>query len=174
MELNVQHAQPIKIRPLTIEDFGYVLNWSQDDSFCSANEWEKKRNKEELFRWWEGCVKRETDDFIRMGIEFEKRLIGYVDLACIKGKTAELGIAIGESDLWGNGIGVKSCLCMMEFAVKNLGITVFYAETHETNNRSRKMLDKIGFKEISRNGSETYLGKESQLIQYSCCIGGEL
>ncbi len=55
---------------------------------------------------------------------------------------------------------------MMDYASKHLGITVFNAEKHETNIRSRKMLEKIGFKEISRIGREEYLGTESQLIQY--------
>ena len=55
---------------------------------------------------------------------------------------------------------------MMEFATKKLGITTFNAETHEANVRSRKMLEKIGFKEISRVGSEEYFGMNSRLIQY--------
>jgi [ribosomal protein S5]-alanine N-acetyltransferase len=43
-----------------------------------------------------------------MGIDLEERLVGYADLACIKDNTAELGIAIGESTLWGKGIGANS------------------------------------------------------------------
>ncbi|GAF13039.1 hypothetical protein JCM19046_87 [Bacillus sp. JCM 19046] len=54
----------------------------------------------------------------------------------------------------------------MNDAYVNLGITVFDAETHEANIRSRKMLEKIGFKERSRHGSEAYLGVISTLIQY--------
>ncbi|WP_240035103.1 GNAT family N-acetyltransferase [Neobacillus notoginsengisoli] len=56
---------------------------------------------------------------------------------------------------------------MMEYASKELGIATFYAETHEANIRARKMLEKIGFQEISRFGSEEeYLGINSPLIQY--------
>ncbi len=107
-----------------------------------------------------------AEDFIRLGIEFDDKLVGYADLACIKDYSAELGIAIGESALWGNGIGFNSAVCMMDYASKNLGITIFNAETHEVNVRSRRMLEKIGFKEISIIGSEEYLGMKSQLIQY--------
>ena len=106
------------------------------------------------------------NDFIRMGIEMNKQLIGYVDLACIKDNTAELGIAIGESLLWGKGIGFNAALNMIEYGAKKLEITIFYAETHETNIRCRNMLEKLGFKEISRNGFEEYLGEKEQLIQY--------
>lgn len=166
MNLEDGRLQNIKIRPLSIDDFKFVLKWSMDDTFCSANDWEHNRDEQELYRWWQHCVNNISEAFIRLGIELENRLIGYADLACIKGNAAELGIAIGESSLWGKGIGFNASICMMDYASKHLGITVFNAETHETNIRSRKMLEKIGFKEVSRIGSEEYLGIESQLIQY--------
>ncbi|MFJ7934557.1 GNAT family N-acetyltransferase [Sporosarcina sp. NPDC096371] len=99
--MNISHgvAPTKKIRPLSIDDYKTVLNWSKDDVFCLANGWEKNRSEEELHRWWLHCVSLEADDFIRMGIEFEQRLVGYVDLACMKDHTAELGIAIGERAL---------------------------------------------------------------------------
>jgi [ribosomal protein S5]-alanine N-acetyltransferase len=168
IKINIENNtdQSLKIRPLTTDDFETVLNWSKDDNFCLANGWETNRNEEELHQWWIRCVNHSIQGFIRMGIEWNEKLIGYVDLACIKNNTAELGIAIGESTLWGKGIGYNSAMCMIDFASKELDITVFDAETHETNIRSRKMLEKIGFKEISRNGTEVYLGVESQLIRY--------
>jgi ribosomal-protein-alanine N-acetyltransferase len=138
---------------------------------CRQRKWRKcallpPKNEAANNKWWQHCVNNISEDFIRLGIELENRLIGYADLACIKGNTAELGIAIGESSLWGKGIGFNASICMMDYASKHLGITVYNAETHETNFRSRKMLEKIGFKEVSRIGSEEYLGTESQLIQY--------
>lgn len=128
------------------------------------------RSPEELYRWWLLCVNNPAEDFIRMGIEFERKLVGYADLVSIKESTAELGIAIGESGLWGKGIGFNSAKCMMEYGSRKLGIKTFNAETNEANIRSRKMLEKIGFKEISRVGNEEYLGVNSLLIQYSLKI----
>jgi RimJ/RimL family protein N-acetyltransferase len=55
---------------------------------------------------------------------------------------------------------------MIDYAKNKMGIQTFTAETHVTNIRSRKMLEKIGFKEVSRTGTEKYLGVESQLIQF--------
>ncbi|WP_316569398.1 GNAT family N-acetyltransferase [Neobacillus sp. YIM B06451] len=156
----------IKLRPLTMDDFNFVLAWSMDERFCLANGWEQNRDKDKLYKWWLRCVKNEADDFIRMGIEYNDRLIGYADLASIQGHTAELGIAIGESGLWGQGIGVNAARCMMEFGFEKLGITVFTAETHESNVRSGKMLKKLGFKEISRIGYEEYMGTDNRLVQY--------
>ena len=164
----------IKLRKLTVKDYETVLNWSKDESFCSANGWELNRNPEELYRWWFRCVNNDAEHFMRMGIEFNEKLIGYADLACIKDNCAELGIAIGESGLWGKGIGITAAKNMIEYASTKLGISTFNAETHETNIRSRKMLEKLGFHETSRVDSGEYLGKNSQLIQYRLNLMGSL
>lgn len=59
-----------------------------------------------------------------------------------------------------------AALRMINYASNELGITSIDAEIHEKNFRSRKLLEKLGFKEISRNGYEEYLGGNNQLIQY--------
>ncbi|WP_053367954.1 GNAT family N-acetyltransferase [Bacillus sp. FJAT-27245] len=164
--MEVNNVQSVNIRPIRIDDFKFVLNWSSDEEFCLANGWETNRNEDELYRWWLRCVKNETNDFVRMGIEFDGKLIGYADLAGIHGHSAELGVAIGDTAYWGKGLGVKAAQCMMEYGFKKLDITNFTAETHEENVRSKKMLEKIGFKEISRIGHEEYMGAESRLVQY--------
>lgn len=166
MNTNTANEYLIKIRPLIKGDFKYVLKWSKDNTFCLANDREKNRSEQELYKWWLHCVNNTARDFIRLGIELENKLIGYADLARIKENSAELGIAIGESALWGKGIGFNSSLSMMDYASTHLGISVFNAETHEANTRARKMLERIGFTEVSRIGSEKYLGTDCMLIQY--------
>lgn len=156
----------VNLRPLIMDDFEILLIWSKDNDFCSANGWEKGRSAEEINQWLRNCVNNVSEDFIRKGIEYNGKLVGYVDLAFIKDNSAELGIAIGESALWGKGIGTHSALCMMDYAARKLGITIFKGETHESNQRSRRMLEKLGFKEISRVGFEEYMGCKSKLIQY--------
>jgi RimJ/RimL family protein N-acetyltransferase len=166
MSIEKNRIDPIKIRNLKIDDFGTVLKWSKDDAFCLANGWEQNRSEAELYRWWIRCVTNEAIDFVRKGILLEEKLVGYVDLAFIRDSRAEVGIAIGESKLWGKGIGAKAVQCIMKYASEELGVTTFDAEIHEANLRSRKMFEKIGFKEMSRIGTEEYLGIDDQLIQY--------
>ncbi|MHA6253312.1 GNAT family N-acetyltransferase [Oceanobacillus sp. CAU 1775] len=160
------HSHSIKIRPITEGDFEYVHVWSKDEKFCMANEWEINRSEEELYEWWLHCVRQDAKDFIRLGIEHHEKMIGYADLAAIKESTAELGIAIGDSTMWGRGLGFTAMLHTMKYGNENFGITLFTAETHEDNLRSQRMLEKLRFKEVSRKGTETYLGRENQLIQY--------
>lgn len=158
--------QTIEIRPITMEDYHTVLKWSKDQEFCLANGWDLGRSAEEMYRWWQHCVHNNKSDFIRMGIEQDGQLIGYLDLACIQNNSAELGIAIGNSAQWGKGIGTIAVKSMIEYASRKWEVIVFTAETHEANIRAQKMLNKIGFQEISREGTELYLGEVNQLIQY--------
>jgi len=158
-------SEKITLRPIKMEDFQAVLLWSQDDDFCEANGWELNRSPEELSDWWKKCVDNKSTDFMRIGIALNNLLIGYGDLAYIHGSEAEIGIAIGRSSLWGQGIGQAATVKLINYG-KTIGITTFLAETHEINVRSRKMLERIGFIEICRNGSELYKGIETVLIQY--------
>ncbi|GGA70095.1 GNAT family N-acetyltransferase [Ornithinibacillus halotolerans] len=156
----------IHFRPISVDDFTEVLKWSRDQAFCLANDWELDRDREELYDWWLRCVKLNETNFKRIGIECNSRLIGYADLANINETSAEIGIAIGESTLWGKGIGTYALQHFINYASNLFYISTFHAETHETNLRSRKMLEKVGFKEISSVGTELYNGEVTQLIQY--------
>lgn len=158
--------ESIRLRELRMEDYDRVLRWSRDDLFCEANGWERNREPEELKSWWSYCVHMDKPSFIRMGIEWEGSFIGYADLAEIHEQQAELGIAIGERNSWGQGIGRQGTLAIMEYGKTNLRIKIFTAETHESNIRCRKMLEKIGFEETGREGYEWYCGKKDRLIQY--------
>lgn len=160
----------ISIRPITIDDFPAIVRWSMDDEFCLANGWDLNRDPDELYIWWRKCVEQQSSDFIRLGIDWKGRFIGYADLVLLDNNCAEFGIAIGESTLWGKGIGFRATKQLLHIAANTYGITTFIGETHKTNIRSRKMLEKLGFNEISRKGSELYKGKETQLIQYQLII----
>ena len=115
------NKQLIQLRPITMYDFTEVLTWSKDDTFCLANGWETNRDKQELNEWWTHCVTNKATNFKRLGIEEGNRLVGYVDLACIEGNSAEFGIAIGNRDVWGKGrkgiehyLGMDSALVQYE------------------------------------------------------------
>lgn len=160
----------INIRPITMQDFESVLKWSKDDTFCLANDWEQNRDAQELYTWWDFCVHHPSEGFIRLGIALENEIIGYGDIVLRTKNTAELGIAIGDRTRWGQGIGSQSMIRLIDYATIHLDITTFQAETHESNHRAQKMLEKVGFKEVSRNGTEIYMGRECRLVQYSLSI----
>lgn len=161
-------SENVSIRPIRQSDITYVLEWSDDQKFCRTNGWKLNRSEVEIRKWWKLQVNNDSAVYIRQGIEFEKRLVGYVDVAFIGKDTVELGIAIGESELWGKGIGTEAIFHTIENTSRELGITTFIAETNEKNIRSRRMLEKIGFKEI-----EEHLGTHNPITQYKLTLAGE-
>lgn len=58
----------IILRPIRIEDYNYVLNWSRDEAFCLANDWEINRNEKDVYAWWVHCVTTDFKNFNRIGI----------------------------------------------------------------------------------------------------------
>ena len=63
---------------------------------------------------------------IRKGITFDGQLVGYADLADIDAfeARASLGYAIGNSSLWGQGLGLADAKLMLEFAFTDLKLEI--------------------------------------------------
>lgn len=81
-------------------------------------------------------------------------------------ETAELGIAIGDSGLWGQGIGRQAGNLLLRHAFENLHLQYVWAEVHEPNERSHALMRKLGFTETSRHGTDEYQGQEVPMVQY--------
>lgn len=146
----------IKLRPIKINDFEQVLRWSKDEAFCRANGWKMNTKRDHLYNWWSTQVYSTSQNRIRLAIEYKGRCIGYCDLAHIEKHTAELGIAIGESQLWGKGTGTFAAKCLMEYGTQNFGITTFYAKTDKSNHRSQNMLKTLEFEQLNSIGQDEH------------------
>lgn len=159
MEKKTVHE--VQLRALSITDFSEVIKWNQDIAFCEANDWPLDRDEIELRSWWQHCVEMDSATFLRLGIDYHWLLIGYVDLAEMTDTTAELGIAIGDSSLWQQGIGTTAAQLGIEYATKQLGLTYITAETSIDNLRAEKMLERLGFDLAYRTDANlNYIKKE--------------
>ena len=66
---------------------------------------------------------------------------------CQEGRQAELDIMIAEEKYTRMGIGTEASLLMMLYGAQNLGIRKYVVKIKEENTASRKMFEKLGFKE---------------------------
>lgn len=146
----------LTLRPLKLDDFPQVLLWNQDPLFCEVNEWPLNRDKVLLHNWWKQCVETNKSDFHRIGIEWNNRLIGYVDFADMTEHSAELGIAIGDSSLWQKGLGSAALTQALEFGKTEFKIHNYIAETHVSNTRAQNMLIRLGFHKTLEEISNDY------------------
>jgi [ribosomal protein S5]-alanine N-acetyltransferase len=151
----------VNLRALQLEDLNTVILWAKDSEFCLANEWSLELSEERIRTHWTGIITESSDTLIRKGITFENQLIGYADLADINAheSRASLGYAIGNSSLWGQGLGFLGAKLMLEIAFTDLKLERVTAEVNAANTRSLRVLEKLGFKrEGILRQHETYRG----------------
>ena len=151
----------VKLRPLQLEDLNTVILWAKDSEFCLANEWSLELSQERLMTHWTGIITESSDKLIRKGITLNGQLIGYADLAEINTfeARASLGYAIGNSSLWGQGLGFYGAKLMLELAFESLKLERVTSEVNAANTRSLRVLEKLGFKlEGVLRQHETYRG----------------
>jgi RimJ/RimL family protein N-acetyltransferase len=58
---------------------------------------------------------------------------------------AQLGIAIGERDCWGNGYGYDAVQLLCRYAFDQLGLAKLRLKTLDDNARARRCFEKCGF-----------------------------
>ncbi len=151
----------VKLRVLQLEDLDTVMRWVKDSEFCLANDWSLELSEERIRTHWTGIISESSDNLIRQGITLNSQLIGYADLADINTHEARasLGYAIGDSSLWGRGLGFLGAKLMLELAFTDLNLERLTAEVNAVNLRSLRVLEKLGFKlEGVLRQHETYRG----------------
>ena len=82
-----------------------------------------------------------------LGIEFEGRLVGYVQLALIDHyeRRAAVGVLVGEKSMWGRGIASTALRILLDYAFTVKGLARVYAEVYSFNQRSLRLMERVGF-----------------------------
>lgn len=80
-------------------------------------------------------------------IKYSNFYVGVIELNNIDyiNKNCEIRYLIGRPDLWGKGLGSESIKLATEYAFKKLKIKTIYADTHQDNLASKKVLKKNSF-----------------------------
>ena len=99
-------------------------------------------------------------------IEMDGQIVGYAGWQDIRDGVAELGIALGDSQVWGKGIGAVAGRLMLEWAFGSLDLHTVWAEVHEPNTRSLALMRKLGFLEVGRKGIEEYQRRMVPMVQF--------
>ncbi|WP_291425459.1 GNAT family protein [Deinococcus sp.] len=156
----------VSLRSLCPGDENYAAQWGQDREFCLSNGWEPGLPAGRIQAHWRGLITAPPSQFLRLGIVHNGVLVGYTDLADLVAVSGELGVAIGESRLWGQGLGTAAGQLMLRHAFGVLRLERVWAEVHEPNRRSHALMQRLGFVEIGREGTDLYRGQTVGLVQY--------
>ncbi len=76
--------------------------------------------------------------------------IGTVELYDLRGRSATLGIIIGERSHWNRGYGPEAIHALLDHAFRELGLDTVRLTTFADNERAQAAFRKAGFREVRR------------------------
>ncbi|GAA4017347.1 GNAT family protein [Deinococcus rubellus] len=116
----------------------------------------------EQAEWLEANL-RDTPTQVMFGIyNAAETLIGSVVLRDIdhRSGTAELGVAVYDSALWGQGYGSGATRLICQYGTFHLGLFNIMLKVFAFNERAIRAYQKVGFREIGRRSGAVRLGQE--------------
>lgn len=149
----------VRLRALTRSDLPNLVRWRNDPA---VSDYLVRRSLpasiEQESDWFERSLS--SQDAIRLAIETLAggEHIGYIVLSGIdwRSRRAELGILIGETRYQNQNYGSDATVALLTYAFKELGLHRVYVEILESNSRSIKMFERIGFQLEGRLREHVY------------------
>ncbi len=163
----------VTLRPLESSDADSIYTWMSDLETCYwgglTPPLEGPRSREAFRPIFEQYFAQARNEQIMFGIEVEKRLVGFVQLANIEQPTrrATVGIAIGEKNLRGQSIGTTALRLLLDYAFTIKNLERIYAEVFSFNQRSQRLMERVGFqREGLLRQHDLHLGKRQDVYHF--------
>ena len=151
----VIHSDDIKMRSWEINDAAELARIGNDSSIA-FNMSDGFPNPYTEGKAIEFIKKARASNNLILAIEKNRRIIGSIGAFYDDNdkKRAVIAYFIGK-EYWNNGFGTKAVKGILEYLIKEKGITVITADPFERNHGSRKVLEKNGFRLVGiiENGS---------------------
>jgi len=160
----INEGDCVALGPIVEEDLEKFWFWVNDKAvtqYLSDNLFfgVYTRNMEEkwLRRVMEGAKNTLTFAIL---VKPEYELIGVISLDKIDwaSRNAELGVFIGNKELWGRGLGSEAIILLLDYAFNVLSLTKVYLRVFEYNRRAIKAYEKVGFKIAGRLRKHRFRG----------------
>lgn len=146
----------ITIRPLEEKDAYTSWRWRNDPEVFAntVRRYSGPVTLQNELDWIRTVLDR--PDERRFAILADGIYIGNVYLTEIKNKEGKIGTFIGEKSYWNRGIGTIAKRLLIEFAFKTQKIKTVISIVRKENIASRKVNDKLGFKEFLQHDDLIY------------------
>ena len=159
MSVPVLRGSEVTLRPMTADDLPHLMRWGSSAEF-RRYQWGRKPGAftEKDAKAWIDRMSRPGDSACWV-IEHVRRPIGFVNYRDYhpKGKSAEIGIGIGEPDLWGKHLGRDALETLVRYLFDDLGLHRIGLSVVGFNDRAISMYKAAGFEVegIERDGVGT-------------------
>lgn len=133
-----------------VSDAVLVMSWRNNLMVWRGLYTQSRENRpltwEEHWRWWTSDYRKTWRIFIIQVNDGETtRDVGYLNVGQCDSWRPELGIAIGEVSLWGQGIAKQALILGLEW-LKEYGYKGVHTTVLKGNSRALKLFESVGFK----------------------------
>ncbi len=143
----------IYLRPLEMDDLERCQRWFNDPQVRHFLDTVYPLSREAERSFLEKIVGQPigpgSDIILAIALQTDDLHVGNVGLHRINtvDRNAELGIAIGEKNMWQKGLGTEACRLLVEYGFATLNLHRIYLRVHSDNSRARAAYQKIGFQQ---------------------------
>ena len=159
MSVPALRGSTVSLRPMTYDDLPHLVRWGSDPDF-RRYQWAQKPGvfAEKNARAWIKRMSRAGESACWV-IEHDGRPIGFANYRDYhpKGKSAEIGIGIGDPELWGRHLGRDALEVLVRYLFDDLGLHRVGLSVVSFNDRAICMYKAVGFEVegIERDGVGT-------------------
>ena len=143
---SILQGEKVRLRPVEENDLPHFVGWLADRE---VTRWLAAMGDpptlDDEYEWYER--RRSDPDSVMWSIEtVEGRLAGNVELRLsAQPRRAEIGIAIHDKTLWGQGLGTDAVRLVLAYAFEELELNRVELTTDEANERAIRCYEKCGF-----------------------------
>lgn len=102
-----------------------------------------------------GAPEDSSDVWLNWSVLMGKTIVGYTHATIQDGLSASLACVLSP-DVWGTGIALRAAQLTMSELTNQHGISKWIVDTDVGNIASQKLLNRLGFIEDSRHGSDIF------------------
>lgn len=145
-EVPTLRGERVTLRPMVVADTALLSRWFSDEEFQRHQwgAWHGPMSLEDARGWFERMTRPDAGAFT---IEHDGRAIGFANFRNLNEKhsNADIGVGIGERELWGKGLGSEAVGLLRDHLLGARGLHRIRLHVAATNDRAVASYKKAGF-----------------------------
>jgi RimJ/RimL family protein N-acetyltransferase len=168
-------GERVRLRPMTVDDAPHVARWAADPEFARS-QWGRMRTQGvEAAREFIGWFAKEGSRIF--AIELDDRTIGFANYRglSVGDRACEIGVGIGERDLWSHGLGRDAVRVRLRHLFDDLDLQRVSLHVIATNDRAIASYKACGFEfeGVERRSRRADDGSWQDMIRMAALRGRE-
>ncbi len=150
--MNLLHTERLYLRPCQLEDLDSVHELWCDAEIRRFLFDDRQISREEAQAFIEASIASFRNHGYGIWLFFDNhsdKIAGFTGLLQFTEELPSLIFGV-RPQLWGHGYATEATLAVLDYAFVNLGIKYIVADVDEPNDRSIRVLDKIGMSQTKR------------------------